>query len=68
VRVGRLDSPVSVRRELARLYTELRNGRVDPKVANSGGFLLGQITKALELEMIDERLSTLESQVASKKS
>jgi hypothetical protein len=57
---------VNVRRELARLYTELRNGRVEPKVANSGGFLLGQITKALELEMIDERLARLEDQVASK--
>jgi hypothetical protein len=52
-----------VRRELARLYVDLRNGRVNTKVAGTGAYVLTGIVKALEVECLD-RLGALERQVA----
>lgn len=60
VRVGRLHRLTSVRRELARLYADLRNGRVTPRVAGTGAYILSAITKTLEVEVIENRITVLE--------
>lgn len=64
VRVGRLNKLSKVRRELARLYADLRNGRVTPRVAGSGAYILTAITKTLEVEVIEERIAALEERAA----
>jgi hypothetical protein len=62
VRVGRLHTLRGVRRELARLYADLRNERVTPKMAGTSAYVLGQIIKSIEVEALD-RLAALEKQV-----
>jgi len=63
VRVGRLHTLRGARRELARLYSDLRNARVTPKVAGTSAYVIGQIIKSLEIEALD-RLGALEKQLA----
>lgn len=65
VRVGRLNRLSKVRRELARLYADLRNGRVSPRVAGSGAYILTAITKTLEVEVIERRIAELEERAAA---
>ena len=60
LRIGRLNSLHSVRRELARLYVDLRNERVTPKIAGTGAYILTAITKAMEVEILESRLEELE--------
>jgi hypothetical protein len=60
VRIGRLNSLHSVRRELARLYVDLRNERVTPKIAGTSAYILTAITKAMEVELLETRLEALE--------
>ncbi len=49
-----------VRRELVRLYVDLRNGRVKPQLVWAGGMLMEKILRSLEVDMYDRRLSVLE--------
>lgn len=63
VRVGRLNSLRNVRRELARLYADLRNARVDAKVAGTGAYILTAITKTIEVGLLEERVEVLEENV-----
>lgn len=60
VRIGRLNSIRSVRRELARLYVDLRHGKVEPRTAGTGTYVLNGIVKALEVELFEVRLGELE--------
>lgn len=60
VRIGRLNSLRSVRRELARLYVDLRHERVSAKIAGTGAYILTAITKAMEVELLESRLEALE--------
>lgn len=60
VHTGRLNSLHSVRRELARLYRDLRNERVTPRVAGTAGYLLTAITRVLEVELLETRIEALE--------
>ena len=60
VRVGRLTSLRNVRRELARLYADLRNYRVSSRIAGTGAYILTAITKTLEVEVLEERVDQLE--------
>lgn len=64
IRVGRLNTLSKVRRELARLYADLRNDRLTPKVAGSGAYILTAITKTLEVEVIEQRIAALEERAA----
>ena len=52
-----------VRREYGALYLDLMNGRVSQKVAGTAGTLLSGIVKALEVELLEERLAALEERV-----
>lgn len=56
----RLTTARGVRRELAALYAELRNGRVDEETARAGGFLLRCVLESLRLDEIEQRLTALE--------
>lgn len=60
LRIGRLNSLHSVRRELARLYVDLRHERVTSKIAGTGAYILTAITKAMEVELLETRLEALE--------
>lgn len=60
LRIGRLNSLHSVRRELARLYVDLRHERVSAKIAGTGAYILTAITKAMEVELLEVRLEALE--------
>ena len=42
---------------------DVRVGRLDPKVANSVGYLAGIILKALQYEAFEERLTAIEEAV-----
>lgn len=64
IRVGRLNTLSKVRRELARLYADLRNDRVTSRVAGSGAYILTAITKTLEAEIIEQRIVALEERAA----
>lgn len=64
IRVGRLNTLSKVRRELARLYADLRNDRVTSRVAGSGAYILTAITKTLEAEIIEQRIAVLEERAA----
>lgn len=52
-----------VRREYGALYMDLMNGRVSQKVAGTAGNLLSGIVKALEVELLETRLTDLEDRV-----
>ncbi len=60
LRIGRLNNLGSVRRELARLYVDLRSERVSAKIAGTGAYILTAITKAMEIELLEARLEALE--------
>jgi len=42
---------------------EVKTGKVDPRVANSVGYLVGVICKILEYDALNERLAALEEAV-----
>ena len=57
----RLDSVEEVRDVLADVITKVRRGQLEPKAANSLGYLLMQGLKAVELSNISRRLKALEA-------
>jgi hypothetical protein len=67
VRVGRLTSLRAVRRELARLYTDARQGNgITPGCAAKLAYVLTCCHKVLELEVVEERLRALEARESSR--
>lgn len=59
-RVGRLDSIMAIRRELARVYKDARQGRLATADASRLGFLLGLLAKIIEGSALEQRLGALE--------
>jgi hypothetical protein len=59
-RIGRLDSMQRTRREITRLYKDLRHGKVSPTVANACCFLLNSNIRAIADEDFEARLERLE--------
>lgn len=59
-RRGRLNTTTDVRRQLARLYFDLRQGVVDSKTAGTGAYVLSVLLKAVEIDVIDRRIAALE--------
>lgn len=57
----RLDSVEEVKNVLADVITKVRRGQLEPKAANSLGYLLMQGLKAVEMSNIDRRLKALEA-------
>jgi len=64
VRPSRLGTPSGVRRELARLYLDARHGRVNPSAAAKFAYILTCLHKAIETEMVEQRIADLEKFVA----
>ena len=64
-RKPRFTSLRGVRREYGALYMDLMNGRVSQKVAGTAGTLLSGIVKALEVELLEQRLAELEKRVGT---
>jgi hypothetical protein len=63
VKVGRLDSLPRIRRELARLYREARQGQLDPQAACQLGRLLtvlGRMLGDADLLALEQRIAALE--------
>jgi hypothetical protein len=48
---------------LARTTNQLLRGEIDPKIANSAGYLIGILMKAQEANRLEERLTALEAAV-----
>jgi len=64
-RVGRLTNLRAVRRELARVYVDARQGRIDPRDAARLAFVLSAMAKTLESELIERRIDALEGRLAA---
>jgi hypothetical protein len=62
-RKPRFTSLRGVRREYGALYLDLMNGRVSQKVAGTAGTLLNGIVKALEVELLEDRMAALEGRI-----
>lgn len=56
-----LESSADAAAFLARTTNQLLRGEVDPKIANSAGYLIGLLMKALETNRLEERLTDLET-------
>jgi len=56
----RLTDARGVRRELAALYAELRNGEIDLHTAKASGFLLRCLLESIRTDDIEQRLTELE--------
>jgi len=56
----RLTDARGVRRELAALYADFRNGEIDPNQARAAGYLLHCLLESIRTDEIERRLSDLE--------
>jgi len=56
-----LTDTVSIVTMLSDTIHDVRTGALDPKIANSVGYLCRSLLRAVELGVIEERLSELES-------
>ena len=64
VRPSRLGTPSGVRRELARLYVDARRDRINPNAAAKLAYILTCLHKAIETEMVEQRIADLEKLAA----
>ncbi len=60
-RTGRLDTLPRVRRELVRLYTDARQGRLDPRDASRLASVLAIVGRMIEGGELEARLAELET-------
>jgi len=61
-----LKSLCGVRRYLARCVRLVEQGAMDPRTANSITYMLSTMTKVIELEQLEKKLSALEKEVKRK--
>jgi hypothetical protein len=61
VRRFRLTSARGIRRELAAIYTELRNGELDNETARTAAFILRCTLESIRTDEIESRLTALEN-------
>lgn len=57
----RLTDARGVRRELAALYAELRNGETDIEMVKAGGFILRCLLESIRADEIERRITQLEN-------
>lgn len=62
IRRFRLTSARGIRRELAALYAEFRNGALDADTTRTSAFVLRCLLESLRLDEIERRLSDLEAE------
>lgn len=58
--VGRLNAASSIRRELARVYRDARQGRITPVCGTKLAYILSCLGKVVEAEEMTARLDALE--------
>ena len=63
----RSPSPADLINLLADTIDEVKTGKIDPKVANATGYLVGVMVKILEYDALEERLATIEEALAQRK-
>jgi hypothetical protein len=56
-----VETPSDVVQLLTTTITEVRTGAMDPKVANTVGYLAGHLIKAMETAKTDKRMAAIES-------
>lgn len=56
----RLTDARGVRRELAAVYADFRNGVIDPNQARAAGYLLQCLLESIRTDEIEQRLTELE--------
>jgi hypothetical protein len=56
----RLATPDQMRLELSRVYREMRSGRLDPATGTKLAFVLGELRKLYEVDVIERRIEALE--------
>lgn len=61
-----LSTAEDIRREMSRVYREARSNELDTREACRLVYVLGQIAKAYEIEIIENRLAALEEANLSK--
>ncbi|BDI07138.1 hypothetical protein [Sphaerotilus microaerophilus] len=57
----KLGTPDEMRLEMARVYREARSGTLDTQEASRLVYILGELRKAYETQVIDQRLKALEN-------
>ena len=62
-RPSRLGTPSGVHHEFARLYLDARKDRVNPNAAAKLAYILTCLHKAIETEMVEQRIVDLEKLV-----
>ena len=62
-RAIRLSSTAELREELETVYRHVALGRLDSKVGSRLGYLLGELRKLHELDVLERRLEQLEALV-----
>jgi hypothetical protein len=65
-RVGRLDSLPRVRRELARVYADARQSRLDPQAASRLANVLAILGRMIEGGELEARLAELEQKASQR--
>jgi len=54
-----ITSPRDIVTLLATTIEEVRTGRIDPRIANTIGFLAGHLTRAFEVAEMDQKLDEI---------
>lgn len=66
-RIGRLDTLAGIRKELARVYRECRQGDLSAATGTKLAFILQCLNKSVEVEAIEQRLRALEERTGERK-
>lgn len=66
-RRDRLDSLVDVRREMGRVYRQMRSGKVKPSDGTRLAYVLSMIGKLIESSELQTRLEALEAAMAARR-
>jgi hypothetical protein len=65
IRIGKVHSLRAARRALVRVTEAVISGQLTPRVANSAIYGLSSITRVLEVEVLERRLSELEERAVA---
>lgn len=62
-----LATPVDVRREMAKVYRDMRSGRIDTQDGTRLAYVLTQIAKAMEIGELEQRVKALQRAIESRR-
>jgi len=62
-----LETLTDVRREMARVYRQMRHGRIDTQDATRMTYVLSQIAKIIETTQLDARIEAVERALGSRR-